>query len=143
VRTGIGTANVLTLVPDRHGTAPTTWAGDHGFLDKPEDTTGLTAIGARYYDPTTGRFISVDPVMDLTDPQQWNAYIYANGNPLTWSDPTGLWPDWLDNAASAVGGVAVAAAETCFVLGSGPTSSLPSTKTQGPPTLAHGASVSC
>jgi hypothetical protein len=44
------------------------------------------------YDPTLGKFISVDPVMDLADPQQWNAYSYSNNNPITWSDPTGLRP---------------------------------------------------
>ncbi|MFT3943645.1 MAG: hypothetical protein QM705_07455 [Ancrocorticia sp.] len=38
---------------------PVTWVGDHGFLDKPTDSTGLTHIGARYYDPTIGQFISV------------------------------------------------------------------------------------
>ena len=69
-----------------------TWVGDHGFLDKPEDTSALTAIGARMYDPVLGKFITVDPIMDLTDPQQWNAYSYSNGNPVTLSDPTGLKP---------------------------------------------------
>ncbi len=64
--------------------------GDHGFLDKPEDTTGLTSIGARYYDNTTGHFISVDPIMDVADSQQWAAYNCANNNPTTWSDPTGM-----------------------------------------------------
>ncbi|GGM15161.1 RHS repeat-associated core domain-containing protein [Promicromonospora citrea] len=66
------------------------WVGDRGFLDKTEDATGLTAVGARLYDALLGSFISVDPVMDLTDPQQWNAYAYANNNPMTFSDPTGL-----------------------------------------------------
>ncbi|MEK8225027.1 hypothetical protein NKG05_00990 [Oerskovia sp. M15] len=28
--------------------------------------------------------------MDLTDPQQWQAYSYANNTPATMSDPTGL-----------------------------------------------------
>jgi hypothetical protein len=42
------------------------------------------------YDPGLGAFISVDPVMDLADPQQWNAYAYANNNPTTYSDPTGM-----------------------------------------------------
>ena len=118
VRTGPGTAGVSTLVADHHGTAglsvanttrqvsrrytdpygaprgtaPAVWAGDHGFLDKPVDDTGLVQVGARYYDPTTGRFVSVDPVMDLADPQQWHGYAYANNNPTTWSDPTGLRP---------------------------------------------------
>lgn len=69
---------------------PDDWVGDRGFLDKPADATGLTAVGARMYDPSLGTFVSVDPVMDLTDPQQWNAYAYSNNNPTTWSDPTGL-----------------------------------------------------
>ena len=54
--------------------------------------TGLTMVGARYYDEANGRFISVDPVLDLADPQQWNAYAYANNNPTTYSDPSGLTP---------------------------------------------------
>ncbi len=49
-------------------------------------------VGARYYDEANGRFISVDPVLDLADPQQWNAYAYANNNPTTLSDPSGLTP---------------------------------------------------
>ena len=66
------------------------WPGDHGYLDRPTDTTGLVQLGARYYDPATGRFASVDPVMDLTDPQQWHGYSYANNNPNTYTDPSGL-----------------------------------------------------
>ncbi|WP_407320728.1 RHS repeat-associated core domain-containing protein [Isoptericola halotolerans] len=74
---------------DTRGTTPATWTGDHGFLDKPEDTTGLTAIGARYYDPDLGRFISVDPVMDPSDPQQWHGYAYSNNNPSLGPTPQG------------------------------------------------------
>lgn len=66
------------------------WPDDKGFLGAPADPTGLTHLGAREYDPSIGRFISVDPVMDLTDPQQMHGYAYANSSPLTWSDPTGL-----------------------------------------------------
>ncbi|WP_354246529.1 RHS repeat-associated core domain-containing protein [Agromyces sp. PvR057] len=65
--------------------------GDTQFLGKTRDgTTGLTLLGARYYDETIGGFISVDPVLDLTDPQQWNAYAYSGNNPLTYSDASGL-----------------------------------------------------
>lgn len=117
-RTGMAFSQVATLIPDHHNTAavqitnvtsavtrrftdpygaarganPAGWFGDHGFLDKPTDATELTQIGARYYDASLGRFITVDPVMDLTDPQQWNAYSYANNNPTTMSDPDGLEP---------------------------------------------------
>ena len=66
---------------------------NRGFLNKPQNAvTGLTSVGAREYDPQTGRFVSVDPVQDLTDPQQWNGYAYANNNPVSMSDPSGLYP---------------------------------------------------
>lgn len=55
-----------------------------------DNTTGLTHLGAREYDPSTGRFLSADPVLDLTDPLQANGYNYANNNPVTHADPTGL-----------------------------------------------------
>ena len=73
------------------GTAPTTWPDNHGFLNKPQDTTtGLTDVGARWYDPTTGTFASLDPLLEPTSPQQLNGYSYAAGNPVTNSDPSGL-----------------------------------------------------
>ncbi|WP_344157730.1 RHS repeat-associated core domain-containing protein [Kribbella yunnanensis] len=76
---------------DPRGTEPTAWPDDHGFLNKPEDkVTGLTTIGAREYDPTIGRFISLDPLLDPNDPQQMLGYTYANDNPTSGSDPTGL-----------------------------------------------------
>lgn len=68
-----------------------TWAGDKGFVGgTKEKTTGFTLLGAREYDPTTGRFISPDPVIDPGDPQQWNAYAYANNSPFNSSDASGL-----------------------------------------------------
>lgn len=76
------------------GTEPTKWPGRQTFLGTGTDdpTTGLTHIGAREYDPTTGRFISADPLIDLTDPLQMNGYTYANANPIGLSDPDGLRP---------------------------------------------------
>lgn len=47
---------------------------------------------SREYDPTTGCFTSVDPVMDMANPQQWRGYTYSHNNPTTYSDPTGLKP---------------------------------------------------
>ncbi|GAA2250036.1 hypothetical protein GCM10010145_16760 [Streptomyces ruber] len=62
-----------------------------GFLGATEDdASGYTPLGARLYDPTVGRFLSADPVLDLADPLQANGYAYAHNNPVTLSDPTGL-----------------------------------------------------
>lgn len=73
------------------GTAPTAWPDDKAFLGKLADSkTGLTHIGAREYDPGIGQFISVDPLLALDQHQSLNGYAYANNNPPTFSDPTGL-----------------------------------------------------
>ena len=73
--------------------APVSWNGDHGFLNGPTDTsTGLTHLGAREYDPTLGRFLSVDPVLDPSDPLQTNAYTYAQNNPTGMTDADGRRP---------------------------------------------------
>ncbi|WP_224756479.1 RHS repeat domain-containing protein [Streptomyces sp. col6] len=74
------------------GESPTTWSGTKGFVGGTDDTktTGLTHLGAREYDADLGRFISVDPVLDLTDSQQMNGYTYSNNSPTTYSDPSGL-----------------------------------------------------
>ncbi|WP_285101486.1 polymorphic toxin-type HINT domain-containing protein [Promicromonospora sp. MEB111] len=121
MRTANGLSGVTSLINDPHGTPlasvhNTNWTttsvdkhytlpfgeqrggvsapGDHEFLGKVRDEgTGLTLVGARWYDETTGRFLTVDPVIDLTHPQQWNAYAYANNNPATYSDPSGMRPE--------------------------------------------------
>ncbi|MET9323602.1 polymorphic toxin-type HINT domain-containing protein [Streptomyces sp. NPDC003038] len=80
---------------NERGTQPAAgiWAGDKGFVGgTKEKATGFTLLGAREYDPTTGRFISPDPIIDAGDPQQWNAYAYSNNDPFNKSDPSGLKP---------------------------------------------------
>ncbi|MBT2472814.1 hypothetical protein J7E97_34440 [Streptomyces sp. ISL-66] len=73
------------------GATPAFWPGQKGFIGGDTDTTtSFTHIGAREYDPTTGQFISVDPLLSLDQPQSLNGYNYANNNPTTFSDPTGL-----------------------------------------------------
>jgi RHS repeat-associated protein len=80
------------LFGNPRGTPPAPWpGGERAFVDGTANpATGLTRLGAREYDPDLGAFISVDPVVDPTDPQQLNAYAYANNNPATMSDPDGL-----------------------------------------------------
>ncbi|MBB5874625.1 RHS repeat-associated protein [Allocatelliglobosispora scoriae] len=77
--------------PNPTGT-PVPGFGTKGFAGGTTDPTGLTHLGAREYDPTIGRFLSVDPAFVSEDPQSWNGYTYANNTPVTLSDPTGLAP---------------------------------------------------
>jgi RHS repeat-associated protein len=76
------------------GTTPTTWAGaDTGYVGgTPDTTTSLENLGAREYDPTTGRFLTIDPTFEANDPTQMGGYDYAGNNPVTRDDPTGLHP---------------------------------------------------
>lgn len=53
-----------------------------GYLDS---TSNLYAFRYRYYDPTQARFTQQDP-----SGQEANAYLYASGNPINASDPSGL-----------------------------------------------------
>jgi RHS repeat-associated protein len=61
-------------------TNPWRYAG--GYYDT---ATGLTKMGARYYDPGTGRFTQPDP-----SHQEQNNYTYAGNDPINNTDPTGL-----------------------------------------------------
>jgi RHS repeat-associated protein len=55
-----------------------------------DSESGMYYLRARYYDPTTGRFISRDSVRGaLTNPQAQNAYSYGYNNPLSYQDPSG------------------------------------------------------
>ncbi|MFF0435276.1 polymorphic toxin-type HINT domain-containing protein [Streptomyces sp. NPDC004327] len=65
------------------------WAGSRGFVGGTIEDTGFTTLGARQYDPATGRFLSVDPIFSEGDPQSWNGYAYADNNPVDKSDPSG------------------------------------------------------
>ncbi|MFK2900312.1 hypothetical protein ISP15_08195 [Dyella jejuensis] len=63
-----------------------------GFTGSYEDPlTGLTYMQARYYDADLGRFISIDPVpAKVGDLYNFNRYVYAKDNPLTYLDSTGM-----------------------------------------------------
>ncbi|MFI1027422.1 polymorphic toxin-type HINT domain-containing protein [Streptomyces sp. NPDC020951] len=67
------------------------WPGEKGFVGGTIDaSTGLTHLGAREYDSAIGKFISVDPIIDYSRPDQINGYAYADNTPVTLSDPSGL-----------------------------------------------------
>jgi RHS repeat-associated protein len=80
---------------------------------------GLQWDRARYYDPVTGQFLTVD----LLTATSRARYSYAGGNPITGADPTGLidWSQALTIAAAAalvVFAVCVIA-EPCGAIGGG------------------------
>ncbi|MGK5731848.1 polymorphic toxin-type HINT domain-containing protein [Streptomyces sp. URMC 124] len=94
---------LLAPFGEERGAKPSNWPDKRGFVGgRTDDGTGLTQLGAREYDPTTGRFISVDPVIDFGNPQQMNPYAYANNAPATESDPDGeFFPALIAGAAAA------------------------------------------
>ena len=54
------------------------------------DAIGLMDYNARLYDPSLGRFLSVDPkIADPQGTQSINPYSYVGNNPLNATDPTG------------------------------------------------------
>ncbi len=50
---------------------------------------GIMQVGARYYDPATGSFLTRD-----TDLSQL-AYVYCGDDPINMLDPSGHWPHWM------------------------------------------------
>lgn len=66
---------------------PFGFAGGHGYQRDPDS--GLMLLGARYYDPSIGRFISRDPIGYEGG---LNLYAYCNGDPVNAVDPDG--EDW-------------------------------------------------
>ncbi|WP_326559433.1 RHS repeat-associated core domain-containing protein [Micromonospora sp. NBC_01796] len=85
------TRRKFTPYGQARGTQPSVWPGQKGFVGGTIDaSTGLTSLGAREYDAATGRFISVDPIIDFKEPQQMHGYAYSNNSPVTYTDPTGL-----------------------------------------------------
>ncbi len=68
---------------------PFTFVGRHGVRHEPGGQ--LYQMGARYYDPDAGRFLSRDPAWPAVDaPFELNPYAYAGANPVQFVDPLGL-----------------------------------------------------
>jgi RHS repeat-associated protein len=61
------------------------------YTGHPQDPeTGLIYAGARYYDPTIGRFMAVDPApFTEKNIHSFNRYAYGNNNPYRYTDPDG------------------------------------------------------
>lgn len=89
-----GGAVAATMLYDAWGNLRSSPSGAHGtyrFTGAEWDsTTGLYHMGARFYDPTIGRWLSEDPVQDKPfEPLTLNFYAYVQGNPMIFTDPDG------------------------------------------------------
>jgi RHS repeat-associated protein len=74
---------------------PYQYVGKFGVAAAPE---GLLYMRARYYDTSTGRFLTRDPVTGSFDnPISLHDYIYTTANPMTNTDPAGKFSisDWV------------------------------------------------
>ncbi|HEX2856245.1 MAG TPA: toxin TcdB middle/N-terminal domain-containing protein [Propionibacteriaceae bacterium] len=86
-------AEQLRLAYDPYGqvltrTGPA--AASQGFATGQDIGHGLVLLGARWYSPRLGRFLSPDPLVgDPADPAAWNAYAYCRDNPTSYIDPSG------------------------------------------------------
>ena len=68
--------------------------GKYRFTGAELDTTSnLYHMGARFYDPSIGRWLSEDPVQSPFEPMSLNFYAYVANNPLLLVDPTGTGTD--------------------------------------------------
>ena len=57
------------------------------YTGREDDGSGLYYYRARYYSPSTSRFVAEDPIGIAAGA---NLYGYVSGNPLKWKDPKGL-----------------------------------------------------
>jgi RHS repeat-associated protein len=78
-----------------------------GFTGEQLDGTGLVYLRARYYASYLNQWIQPDQIVpDPYIPGDWNRYAYVRNNPVTWTDPSGLFvctpmphcQDWVINA---------------------------------------------
>jgi RHS repeat-associated protein len=86
-----------------------------GFTGQQTDSGGLVYLRARYYDPSSGTFLNRDPFGGITSrSMSRNGYSYAEGNPTTYSDPSGK---FINILIGAIGGGITGAAFAAVAAG--------------------------
>lgn len=104
-----GAARDTDKVSETAPVNPMRWAGEYS------ESPGSVHLRARQYDTETGRFDTPDPAGAVTPGA---TYTYADNNPLTKTDPLGLWPDWsVDDIKNVSTKVSTYAGGAALVLG--------------------------
>ena len=81
-----------------------------GFTGEFTDPTGLVYLRARHYSPEMGRFLTGDIWKgNANQPISYNKWVYANANPVRFTDPTGRNPFVVALLAALAGPAAGAA----------------------------------
>ncbi len=71
-----------------------------------DQETTLDWFNVRYYSGAQGRFQSPDPAnagADPSNPQSWNGYAYVGNNPLSYTDPSGMFIEAVGPGTAAGG----------------------------------------
>ncbi len=143
---GVVERSVLSPYGTRHGSSIEKDPVRHLFTDKERDLeSGLDYFGARYYDPSVGRFLSLDPGLVYAgssfagierDAGNLNGHAYALNRPTAMVDPTGEFAQYVGAAACGpvcIGGALVLTAGIIFMSQAKPPSNvIPFPEGRGP-----------
>ncbi len=98
------------------------YAGQWFYRNDGDD--GLMHVGARYYDPLVGRFITADPIHYGP-----NWYIYANNDPVNLVDPKGHKPSPAGGLLHFAEGIGIGATGVGVIAGGATTTTTVTTTT--------------
>ena len=109
IRDGLGSTAALTdstgaisqtYTYDPYGATSTSGGSTNSYqyIGREADATGLYFLRARYYNPSTGRFLSEDPMGFAGSGT--NLYAYTYDDPIDYRDPSGKWI-----AGAVIGGI--------------------------------------
>ena len=83
-----------------------------------DENTSLYYLRARYMNPSTGTFISMDSYQgNKYDPASLHKYTYAQNNPMMYNDPSGHFVNMISYVASTVIQNTISNSHTIFVMG--------------------------
>ena len=93
----------LAVPASSNGYVQPNYAGNtRGYTGHEQLDNGLIHMNGRVYDPSLGRFLSADPLVQApNNTQSHNRYAYAVNNPLKYTDPSGY--SWLSDLVDSIG----------------------------------------